>query len=77
MQSVLTSFQDYVREVMDRIEMLMRASLPPSPVPTSPRSESSDDEESRSTKGTEERSQEGDEKCTPTKILDVAKDSNR
>jgi len=69
--------KDYVREVMDRIEMLMRASLPPSPVPTSPRSESSDDEESRSTKGTEERSQEGDEKCTPTKILDVAKDSNR
>ena len=63
---------------MDRIEMLMRASLPPSPVP-SPRAESDGDEEEKggSTKGAEERSQEGDEKSTPTKVLDVAKDNNR
>ena len=76
MQSMLASLQDYVREVMDRIEMLMRASLPPSPVP-SPRAESGDEEERKSTKGDEERSQEGDEKSTPTKVLDVAKDNNR
>ena len=71
-------FQDYVREVMDRIEMLMRASLPPSPVP-SPRAEESDEDDNNSTKGSEDRSQEGgdDNKCTPTKVLDVAKDNNR
>ena len=70
-------FQDYVREVMDRIEMLMRASLPPSPVP-SPRAEESD-EDDNSTKGSEDRSQDGgdENKCTPTKVLDVAKDNNR
>ena len=64
---------------MDRIELLMRASLPPSPVPSPTRSVESDDEEgSRSTKGAEERSQEGDnDKSTPTKVLDVAKDNNR
>ena len=58
---------------MDRIEMLMRASLPPSPVPSPPRgaTSESDGDDHESTKDTDT------DKCTPTKVLDVAKDNNR
>ena len=57
---------------MDRIEMLMRASLPPSPVPSPQRGPSSESDDSESTKDNTDT-----DKCTPTKVLDVAKDNNR
>ena len=52
--------------------MLMRASLPPSPVPSPQRGASSESDDNESTKDTADT-----DKCTPTKVLDVAKDNNR
>ena len=51
--------------------MLMRASLPPSPVPSPHRGPSSESDDNESAKDTDT------DKCTPTKVLDVAKDNNR
>jgi len=71
--SALLSKQAGIRDAMGRIESLVRASLPPSPLP-SPRNrrraEGGDKDEAAET-STPTAAQE--EETTPTKVLDVAK----
>ena len=69
-----------VTVAMDRIEFLMRASLPPSPVPSPNQSrksstETEEGEDKKSTKEQEDearRDVEDPEHVTPTKVLDVS-----
>ena len=74
--TLVSLFQDCIREVMDLIEVHMRASLPPSPVPspTLPDGDLKEAEQQEEAKAQVQQEKQdendGDEK-TPTKVLEV------